>query len=127
MNGRPETDIIPEIGSTRCSLNPVYWATVSAKSCLVCGLPMGGGTWGIHWGEDWAHLHCWEERLEKERKLGDNPWLSEESSKRMKMSIAQFRGLPNYERIKANRESANQREKIEAPKGRRSVGMARGS
>jgi hypothetical protein len=65
--------------------------------CSVCGEPLGGG-WALRWKSDhWAHLHCQLGRAAEERALGDNPWLSEESAMRMKLTLSAFGELPSWE------------------------------
>ncbi len=110
IRSRPEQIIIPEPGSPRHAVDKPFWDIVIGLCCFVCGAPLGGGTWALRWeSHRWAHLHCWEERCSSERALGDNPWLSEESAKRHGMTIGAFRELPNYERIRLNRESQEMR------------------
>lgn len=107
LRERPEQLIVPYPGSERFAQDVEYWTTVIKLTCIVCGEPLGGG-WALRWEpERWAHLHCWDEKCEAERALGDNPWLSEESAKRHGLTIATFRELPSYERIQMNRHCAN--------------------
>ena len=107
---RPEQMIIPQPGSPRYEVNPTFWAPVLTIPCLVCGQSLGSGTWALRWeAHRWAHLHCWDDLLAAERAIGDNPWLSEESAKRHNLTIAQFRALPFYERIKMNQVSKDLR------------------
>lgn len=103
----PDMCFTPAPGTPLYECDKRYWQIVLGLCCTVCGQPIGHNVYMLTWTKDRrAHLSCWEERTEAEAKAADDPWLSEVSATRLKMTIGGFRELPRYQRGHENAISA---------------------
>lgn len=99
----PEMSFTPARGTPPYEADRSYWEIVIGLCCTVCGQPIGQNVWMLTWEPHRrAHLACWEDRIEAEAQTAKDPWLSEVSATRLRMTIAAFGALPNYQRFQEN-------------------------
>ena len=108
-NPYPDQVFIPMAGSIRFEQGKAFWNQVHQVRCTICSNAMDEG-WALCWQDGtMAHLHCREEKLDEEKKVTNDPWLSEQSAKRMGLTIEGFNGLPSWERFAENLKAKEER------------------
>lgn len=99
----PDMEFTPAPGTPAFEANRQHWELVIGRCCTVCEQPIGPNAWMLTWEPHRrAHLSCWEDRTEADAKVADDPWMSEASATRLKLTIGGFRELPMYQRAQEN-------------------------
>jgi hypothetical protein len=110
-------DFAPLVGSPRRAAEDWFWKQLAKIPCAICGVQPSEVEGWVRCREKplaWVHEACSQRQHSEELALADDPWLTEESAIRLRLTIGQFKDLPSYERIRHNREQQRLRASVES-------------
>lgn len=107
MNGYPDREFLPAVNSPyykgASDSVQAYWQGIFLRHCCYCDKPLGECGWVLLWLKNQAHLACHEDFMSDEDKMLSNASLIDEAAKISNMTIAGFKELPSWERMKVIR------------------------
>lgn len=110
LPAHPRREFVPCVDSPRweaCSPEvQAFWRSIQQTVCGYCSKAIGEASWVLVWPDGRAaHLGCQDDAIAAEHELANNPWWSERAAAASKMTIAAFRDLSSWERLRLIRQA----------------------